>query len=141
MPPGKYQIEFAKKELAIGGDFYMPVIPFTVTVVELVEAIDRRPYVEVGDIDTDTIGYPIVVRVLLSKEPANLMYLQISSSGDTENVLTITPRRILLETFMRETYFELVIKSNKVPETIMLEFKLTSFYTFIYEMHPSVKYL
>ena len=133
--PGKYEIQLTKTEL--GTVFYLSVVPFTVQVVSLVDmANDQKPSVNIKEVDVDTIGFPIIVPVTLSQVPSNLMYLQISKLNDPDNVLSISQKRILIETTTLQTQFEILITSNKVPDTIILDFKLTSFYQVVHEVVP-----
>jgi hypothetical protein len=114
--PGQYTLRFDKSEPS--PEQYLAVVPFTVTVLAIggsssgtsddsssPSVLQSTPTVTVKDVQVDTIGYPINVPVVLSAPAANLMYLTISKTGDVNDVLDVTPSRVLIDAGVTLVYF------------------------------------
>lgn len=117
---GQYTLTFAKSEPS--PPEYLPVVPFTVTVLPIsgggggtataaaattttVNSLVQTPTVTVQQVQVDTIGYAINVPVVLSAPAANLMYLTISTAGDVNGVLAVQPQRVLISAGVTQVYF------------------------------------
>jgi hypothetical protein len=53
-------------------------LPFDITIAPFIPELNQIPTVTVKDVETNTIGYPIKVPIVLSAKPADFMYLYVS---------------------------------------------------------------
>lgn len=65
--------------------FYVTPMPIPIKISKLDPLKSKIPTITIGNIETDTTGYPITVPVTVSDPPSNLMYMHIEIVGDDVN--------------------------------------------------------
>ncbi|KRX03573.1 hypothetical protein PPERSA_04125 [Pseudocohnilembus persalinus] len=139
-PEQNITIYFQKTEQQ--GLFYKPVLPLQIEILQISAENANVPIIEIGNVNTETIGYPIFIPIIVSSPPSFLIYLTAELIGDDNyNAVTIENNRIPIDVKTTETYLSITVNSTRVPDMMQIEFSISSFYDLDYELDPPVKYL
>ena len=58
------------------------------------------------------------------------------------DIIEVVPLKVKIEPRTKDTYFEITVKSSKIPSSpVTIEFSLSSFYKIVHELVPNTKYL
>ncbi|KAL4456526.1 hypothetical protein ABPG74_000633 [Tetrahymena malaccensis] len=135
MPSKPFYIRFKQTEQ--NGKFFLPLVPHQVQIVG-----GQQATVTVQDVDVETTGYPIVVPVIVSQPPANILNLVVQVSSQCQNLITINPSMILIDSSTFQTNFTITVNVNQVPSyNCILYFSLSSYDTIVHKLIPVVKYI
>ncbi|KAL4505390.1 hypothetical protein ABPG72_002452, partial [Tetrahymena utriculariae] len=135
MPTNPFYIRFKQTEQ--NGKFFLPLVPHYVQVVG-----GQQATIIVQDVDVETTGYPIVMPVVVSQPPANILNLVVKISSQCQNFVTINPSMILIDSSTFSTNFTITVSANQVPSSnCIFYFSLSSYDTIVHKLMPVVKYI
>ncbi|EAR88763.2 hypothetical protein TTHERM_00259620 (macronuclear) [Tetrahymena thermophila SB210] len=125
------------KQTEQNGKFFLPLVPHQVQIIG-----GQQATIIVQDIDVETTGYPIVMPVIVSQPPANILNLIVQISSQCQHFVTLNPSMILIDSNTFQTNFTITVSANQVPSTnCVLYFSLSSYSTIVHKLIPVVKYI
>lgn len=149
MAAGIYTVTFTKLESSVQ-TYFRNILPIQITVAKFDSTSNEVPSVNVTSMVASTIGYPVIVPVVLS-EPASIqMVLTITVLEEDPDLVTyspsfgnftISPRVIVIPANSLSVNFTITYYNTTVPPPLTLKFALTSLYPVIHKLLTPTMYL